>query len=132
MKKFDLIILISAVVFCVCTLFHKNKVGDYFTEYYYDCIVTHKLETGAGYKVSAKFILVLKDDKGRSFDITVTPTCWANAEVGEKLTFLLSENMIQADDGKNSWSFFLFLIRVFCVVAAAIWVMGRISMRYED
>ena len=91
-------------------LIKEHKVGDYYTDFYYDCIVTHKMETAAGYKVYPKFILVLRLDDNRRFDIDVTPTCWANAEVGEKLTFKLSESDIEFIPSKQHWSLLAFFL----------------------
>jgi len=122
MKKYTGL-AISILICLLAFVTYHYKVGNYTTDYYYDCIVTHKLQTSAGYKVQAHFILVLNND-GRTFDIKVTPTAYANAVIGEKLTFKLSEADIQPIDSKENWitlTVILWFISLVWFVAWGLW-----------
>jgi hypothetical protein len=53
--------------------------------------VVAKLTENAGYKVAAKWLLIL-EDQGVTFDLDVTPTTWYFAKQGEVLWFSLAES----------------------------------------
>lgn len=126
MKKCDWLLLAAILLAFTSITIKKNKVGDYYTDFYYDCIVTHKLQTSAGYKVYAKFILVLKLDDGRRFDINVSPSCWAGADIGERLTFKLRESEIEVNIAKERWGIFSFLLLFpVVIVLVAFWAVHR-------
>lgn len=57
------------------------------------CKVLSKVSTDAGYKVSAQWILILESDS-RRFDITVSPTTYWEARVGDVLYFSLTERQM--------------------------------------
>jgi hypothetical protein len=104
-------VVIGAMLLLLLQLF-PNK---YTIERPRKCILLSKLERDGGYKVSGSFIMILKElEHNNNFDITVTPTTYALNNVGDTLTFTLSEDQIQPDSSKEALAIF----RVFLLFAA--------------
>lgn len=94
-------------------------------EKYYDCRVIDKMTTAAGYKVQAKWVLVLQTDE-KMFDIKVSPTTYSQCKVGDLLVFKLSYE----DFNPGGWGTLPFILGLFCLAGAGISLLALILQRY--
>jgi hypothetical protein len=65
------------------------------------CKVLGKMHEAAGYKVSARWLLILETE-GRRFDLSVTPDTYWVAKEGETMYFSISERDIDSRAG-SAW-----------------------------
>jgi len=113
-----ILIIVSAII-------RFGYLNDYCQKYFYDCIVIERLTQPAGYKVSGKYILVLRHEN-HSFDITVSPTCYATCKKGDVLTFELNKALVEPDSELDLLSercSYIFCIGLFILV---IWASGKL------
>lgn len=88
--------------------------------------ILHKVTSMSGGKHSStNFILVLEDEEARKFDIKVSPTTYTVNNVGDIVTFNLSENDITNGKKGN----LLFAIGLTALIASV--VLFIISTIYE-
>lgn len=84
---------------------HFQDKPEYWEKRNHRCLVTHKtyeqpyVQPGGKHDrfYDAKYIMILRDEKNRSFDLSVTIPTYFNHEVGEYLNFNLSEDDIKVD-----------------------------------
>ena len=99
-KTKGILMMIVGAIIVICTFLYPKP--DYMIERDHDCVVLDKLQTSAGYKVQAKFILVLKDVKSnRVFDLDVTPATYSQAKRNDVLVFSLREYDIHQEENWN-------------------------------
>lgn len=93
-----------------------------------ECKVLQTYQTSAGYKVSAKFILVLEDPKNRRFDIKVSPTTFYEASSKGHICLMLNETDIDHSKQKTG---LMMLLMCSGVIFFAIWLILGISLILE-
>lgn len=114
------------ILIIISVIIRFGYLNDYSQKYFYDCIVVERLAQPAGYKVSGKYILVLRHEN-HSFDITVSPTCYATAEKGEILTFKLNKSLVEPDSELDLLSercSYIFFLGLFILV---VWASGKLA-----
>ena len=52
--------------------------------------VLDKINTNAAYRVPSKFLLIVKNEEGRVFDLNVSPSTYSQTKIGEYKTFNIS------------------------------------------
>lgn len=91
-----------------------------------ECTVLQRYRTGPGYKVSERFILVLRDAKGRVFDKMVSPTEFYLSEKSSCIVLGVSES----DIAPTFWGTGLFFIGPVLLMAVALITTGMIWFFY--
>lgn len=86
--------VIFTVVAAIGIIFSMAQLTGIDPEKNTHCTVLEGYRTGPGYKVSEKFILILQDDKGRQFDMNVSPVTYYRAMKTKHIHFMLSEQDI--------------------------------------
>lgn len=108
MKKLILLCLVGLSLIA-WGIFGKN---DYTKEKDVKCLVLDKIQTGADYKISAHFYLIVKEERGYVFELDVYPSVFSQAKMGEYIIFTISESTIRDRGSANS----LFVLHFFSII----------------
>lgn len=91
-----------------------------------ECKVLKGYQTSAGYKVSAKFILILQDDKGHIFEQNTRPVTFYEATTYKHICLMLNEHDVNPKAGHHGIAFLLGLFIVIFIIIWAIWGLSLI------
>lgn len=85
MWKIKLLISVILISLCImswkCSLDYQNK-----TQFIDVCGTVYKKYDGPS-KYGPKFIMIVRADNGRIFDVEVTPSTYATKEIGDRVCF---------------------------------------------
>lgn len=96
--------LVSIIVFGI--IYCKN---DYMEFKVRKCIVIDKMATIGGYRSSSDFYLILKEERGIEFDLTVSPTTFSQSKVGDVKYFNLRQLDIKQTPINNAIYFISYI-----------------------
>jgi hypothetical protein len=116
--------IISSIVFCF--IYFNN---DYMEFKDRKCIVLDKIATTGGYKSSGDFYLVLKEERGIVFDLTVTPATFSQSKTGDIKYFSLRQFDVEQTLTNNA--IFIFGSVIFGVLAFGCLIGGWVFLKYS-
>lgn len=110
-------------LFLISITYHFSSNNEYLKYKNTKCIVLDKIQTRPGYKSSAMFYLILKEEKNRVFELSVSPATFSQSKIGDKVNFNLREMDIKQTRKDN---FIFFFGEVFLMAITTISVGGTI------